>query len=197
MNLKIENLNFNYAEKILFKNLNLHFDSDTFTWIRGPSGSGKSTFLKLVAGLLPNQSGNILFSKDEATIGYVDQECHLVDHWSVEENLRLAEWADRNHPNAKTGDVDFWLKKFDLNISKKALAKTLSGGERQRICLIRVLLQNPDVVLLDEPTAHLDDQHATTALQLLSDGLRSKLLLIVSHDQRLSALNFKTLDWKP
>lgn len=167
----------------------------SLTLIRGPSGCGKSTFLKLVAGLLDIQSGTIEFSNSKARIGYVHQECHLVDHWSIAENLRLAQ-LDKNVSTADfNSNVDNWLKRFDLKLNKKSLAANLSGGERQRVSLIRILLQNPDIILLDEPTAHLDNHHTSQALQILKEELKNKLTLIVSHDQRVEKLTPHLVDW--
>lgn len=196
MSLKIKNLSFHYAEVPLFKNLNLEFSKPNITWIRGPSGCGKSTFLKLIAGLLTRQEGEITFSQDDIKIGYVHQECHLIDHWTIEENLRMAQWLGDDDKAEFKNKVDQLFKKFDLKTTNpKSLAKHLSGGERQRVSLMRVLLQNPDIILLDEPTAHLDDLHTEQALKILSESFTNKLVLIVSHDQRVAKFADKTIEW--
>ena len=188
MTLEIQGLGFHYKDKEIFSNLNFFFKSQALTVIRGPSGCGKSTFLKIIAGMTKKQLGSIQFSKANCSIGYVHQENHLIDHWSILENLRIV-----------TSDVKVissWLKKFDLDLNLNSLISQLSGGERQRISLIRVLLQNPDVILLDEPTAHLDDKHTIQALNLIKKDFIEKLILIVSHDQRVADYADQLLNWK-
>lgn len=197
MNLDISNLTFNYKnQKPLFKDLNYCFASGQINWIRGPSGCGKSTFLKLVADLLEIQSGEIKYSEPSAKIAYVHQECHLIDHWSVFENLYLPPLIDQSKNKATIErEIGQWLNQFDLSGSMKQIVSQLSGGERQRISLIRALMQKPDLLLLDEPTAHLDDLHTHKALQILKSELHGKLVILVSHDQRVAEIATKTWNW--
>jgi putative ABC transport system ATP-binding protein len=116
------------------------------------------------------------------------QDCHLINHWSIAENMALVS-RDR-----KT--LQRWMQRFDLHMSPTALVEHLSGGERQRVALIRLFLQNPDLALLDEPTAHLDDDHTLEALKWIKSELRGKTVLIVSHDKRLIDQAEHLLDWK-
>ncbi|MBC7420958.1 MAG: ATP-binding cassette domain-containing protein [Bdellovibrio sp.] len=185
--MNVQNLSFSYVEKPLFQNLNFEFKSATITLIQGPSGCGKSTFLKLVAGLLDLQSGQIVISPN-SKIGYLHQDCHLIDHWSIQENLSLVSTDLVKQKN--------FLREFDLQMPGATPASQLSGGERQRVSIVRTLLQNPEIVLLDEPTAHLDDEQTAVAMKLIKTHLGTKTILIVSHDKRLFDYADQKLDWK-
>lgn len=187
MIVEAKDLGFSYDNKQILNQFNYKFTSGEFTWIRGPSGCGKSTFLKLVAGLLPLQQGEVVLQNTVARIGYVHQDCHLIEHWTILENLRLV--------NNESALYTKWMRKFDLEMSENTLVKNLSGGEKQRLSLIRVILQNPDLVLLDEPTAHLDDDHTVQAMQHLQKQFANKTVLLVSHDQRIGKFVDKQLDW--
>ena len=188
MTLEVQDLSFQYKNKEIFSHLNFRFQSQALTVIRGPSGCGKSTFLKIIAGMIEKQLGNIQFSKPDCRIGYVHQENHLIDHWSILENLKMV--------TSDVKAITLWMKKLDLDLNLNSLIHQLSGGERQRISLIRVLIQNPDVILLDEPTAHLDDKHTVQALDLIKKDFFEKLVLIVSHDQRVADYADQLLNWK-
>lgn len=186
--MQISNLGFSYGENILFQNLNLHLKKSSFLLIRGPSGCGKSTLLKLIAGFIPLQKGEIKYEKNNLKIGYLHQDCHLIEHWSVLENLALVS-EDSEYSQQL-------LSKFGLKDKINSLVASLSGGEKQRVSLIRIVLQNPDLALLDEPTAHLDDANTMKILKFVKEYLKSKIVIIMSHDHRIDSLAEQLIDWK-
>lgn len=186
--MEINNLSFSYGERILFQNLNLSLDKSSFLLIRGPSGCGKSTLLKLIADFLPLQKGKINFSLPELKIGYLHQDCHLIEHWSVEENLELV--------TADPVLMKSLLQKFGLLTKLNSIVAELSGGEKQRVSIVRVLLQNPDLALLDEPTSHLDDANAASLLEFVKDYLKFKIVIIVSHDHRIDPIASRLVNWE-
>lgn len=194
MSLRVNNLSYSYPGRPLFKNLTIEFQPSSLTLIRGPSGCGKSTFLKLLAGLISLESGQVYRTDaknkeiQKNKIGYVHQDCHLIDHWSIGENFCLV--------GADQKQQEQGLKKFDLEFSLSEKVQFLSGGEKQRISLIRMLLQKPELILLDEPTAHLDDDHTDVAIKLIKKDLREKTILVVSHDHRLTQYADQVFDWK-
>jgi putative ABC transport system ATP-binding protein len=200
MKITCENIRFSYAQTSLFKNLNLHINEGDHVWIRGRSGSGKSSLLKLIAGLLPIQEGQILindFSYTNGTaaeikkfrfsyIGYVHQENHLIEHWTLKQNLELV--------CQQPEKIDMAIKAFNVDsvfLNKKV--SELSGGENQRASLARLLLQRPKLILLDEPTAHLDDGNAEQAMATIRKEFRDCTLIVVSHDARLEKMNLKPI----
>lgn len=186
--MRIHDLGHSYNEKYLFQNLNLHIKPTDFLLIRGPSGCGKSTLLKIIAQFLPVQKGRIDFENPGLRIGYLHQDCHLIEHWSVQENLGLV--------SSDTKITQDLLARFNLENSFKRLVRDLSGGEKQRVSLTRTLLQNPDLALLDEPTSHLDDRNAAEIVQFIKEFFKEKMVIIVSHDHRIDSLAKQTLDWK-
>lgn len=199
-------LNFSYSDTPLIKNISLQLRAAEPVWVRGKSGAGKSTFLKLITGLLSPQNGEAryagegfnqtlnLLSFEERKIfrakhiGYVHQENHLVNHWTVAQNLSLIE-SDTSKQTRVLREVD-----FESDILKKTVSE-LSGGERQRISVARLILQNPSFAYLDEPTSHLDDENAEKVIQILKKTFQNKVLLVVSHDQRLRAFGFKEVNF--
>jgi ABC-type lipoprotein export system ATPase subunit len=185
--MQVRGLGFSYSDKMLFQNLNLDFAESSTTLIQGPSGCGKSTFLKLLAELLPLQDGEVIRGTADSKTGYLHQDCHVIEHWSLSENLSLVE-PDRDLQKQM-------MQKMNLEMSLDKKAETLSGGERQRLCLARLFLQKADIILLDEPTAHLDDEQVASVLSLLKTELAGKIILVVSHDARLHGFADKTLNW--
>ena len=190
MSIQIKDLNFQYLDRPLFNKLNYSLKSGQVSLIQGPSGCGKSTLLKLIAGLISPQSGQILIldSLKKENIGYLHQDLHLIEHWSIQENLDLVD-SDRNNQKK-------WFKTFDLQMRPTTLVSNLSGGEKQRVGLIRIILSNVNTVLLDEPTAHLDDEQTEIALKTLKSIFKNKTVLIVSHDQRVQKYSDIILNWQ-
>ena len=167
--------------------------------LSGASGSGKSTWLALAAGLLAPSSGEITVAGQPLrqfaavnsdawrakTIGFLPQKLHLSAALTVFENLQLAQWAA-----GQTADLQAVRQALaalgvdDLQHRKPA---QLSGGQAQRVALARATLMQPKVILADEPTASLDDEACTAALQLLcatAERLNASLV-IATHDGRV------------
>lgn len=163
--------------------------------ITGQSGCGKSTLLHLLAGLLTPASGNVFFSgvslsaltQDEASIfrkkhiGIVFQRTHFVKALSIKDNLLLA----THGKNVK--EVYRLLENLGLKHLAHRLPATLSQGEQQRAAVARAVINRPVLLLADEPTSNLDDDHAVQVIQLLQQQAAAveAALIIVTHDSRL------------
>ena len=167
--------------------------------LSGASGSGKSTWLALAAGLLAPSSGDMLVAGQSLaqlgklrgdawrakTIGFLPQKLHLSAALSVHDNLALAQWAVGQKTNEhRILDALAALGVDDLSGRKPS---QLSGGQAQRVALARAVLLQPRVILADEPTASLDDDAASAALDLLlAAALRlHATLVIATHDSRV------------
>ncbi|WP_435355305.1 ABC transporter ATP-binding protein [Emticicia sp. SJ17W-69] len=167
--------------------------------ILGNSGTGKTTLLHLMALLLHPQSGSIQIngvelsnlSAKEATkmranhLGIIYQKSHFVSSLNVIENLLLANYlADQNQSKEQAHKLAKNLG-FADKLDKKTTS--LSGGEQQRVSIARALMNNPNVILADEPTSNLDDDNCEKVIQLLENQSKNigAALVIVTHDQRL------------
>lgn len=183
--------------KIPLPSLNLEQGEDLL--ISGQSGSGKSTLLHVLAGLLRPTQGSLtiqdtdLYSLKESKrdrfrgkyIGIVLQQIHLVDALTVQKNLELAQYM----AGAKVDPSKIKQICSELEIDDKldSYIDELSQGQRQRVAIARAVVNQPVLLLADEPTSSLDDERAETVIQLLkTQAKRCKATLIIStHDQRV------------
>jgi putative ABC transport system ATP-binding protein len=169
--------------------------------VMGPSGCGKSTLLHLLGGLERPSAGEVwlagrridqLSEKTLArlrrhTIGFVFQAFHLMDELTATENVELPALLSGSSPRAARRRATALLEQVGLADRARHLPSALSGGQRQRVAIARALINEPLVVLADEPTGNLDSAATIDVLRLL-DGLRAGLtLLIVTHDSRIAA----------
>jgi putative ABC transport system ATP-binding protein len=169
--------------------------------ILGPSGSGKSTLLHIMAGLLTPTEGSVLIAGQDLRqltpaaldrfrghhIGIVFQRLHLVSALTVFNNVRLAQYL-AGLPQDR-GRIEGVLERIGIADKREAYPPTLSFGEAQRAALARALVNEPKLILADEPTSNLDDAHCTQVLQLLEEQARScdATLVVATHDQRIKA----------
>lgn len=161
--------------------------------IQGESGKGKTTLLHLIAGLFRPQSGilqigphslndlsdNELCDLRREKIGVVFQKLNLIDHLTVRENLALIS-------SHEAGKIESVLRRVGLFERADERCSVLSLGEQQRVAVARVLVQEPQVILADEPTSSLDARNARFVIEALKEAARGKTLIVVSHDERLS-----------
>lgn len=172
--------------------------------LRGPSGSGKTTLLALVGAMLSPTSGEVLLDGEPTSrlrdahraqarrrkVGFVFQDLQLVHGMSARENVLLPRVPD-GVTRADEARAEALLAKLGVAAVAHARAGALSGGERQRVALARALLCDPPLLLLDEPTAHLDDAHVRAIAEelaaLASDPIHPRALLVATHDARIAS----------
>ena len=166
--------------------------------IMGPSGSGKTTFLTIAGALLTPTSGTVRVSNIDITnmseselpdvrrekIGFIFQSFNLLESLTATENVRLVVTGARrgsHHPERELLDM------LGLGPRLNSLPKQLSGGEKQRVAIARALVNNPDLILADEPTANLDAKRGREVMLLLRQIAveMQKAVVIVSHDHRI------------
>lgn len=187
----------------------VHFQVETgaFVQITGPSGSGKSTLLSLLAGLLVPDAGEITYGDscfsalDEeerarfrnAHLGIVPQTSTLLRALPVLENVVLP-WYLYPREGDAYGRGRYLLEQLGIRYLEKAMPSTLSGGELRRVLLARALMNDPQWVLADEPTADLDPENAEAVMALLRKiPEQGKTLIMVTHDR--DALSADSLRW--
>jgi iron complex transport system ATP-binding protein len=203
--LELKKINFSYEKKEFLKNFSLTIEAGEFFGIIGPNGSGKTTILKIMAGLLKPQNGEVLITgkdiiqikRDDIakTIGFVPQENFFAFEFSV---LDVVLWGRNPYLKRFEGPkrIDFdkaiqALTLVDILPLKDKSINRISAGERQRVVLARALAQEPKILLLDEPTAHLDITHQVEFIKLLQAvrGLpQAKTIVFLSHDLNLASL---------
>ena len=170
--------------------------------LSGPSGCGKSTWLALMAGLVRPTSGRLVVAGQvlndldsvatdawrASVVGFLPQKLHLSAALTVRQNLALAQWAAGIAEDRAA--IDAALDALGVAEFSDRKPAQLSGGQAQRVALARAVLQQPKVILADEPSASLDDDAAADAVALLLATARSQTatLVIATHDTRVAAL---------
>tara|TARA_B110000027_G_C16118147_1_gene301303 strand:+ start:534 stop:2255 length:1722 start_codon:yes stop_codon:yes gene_type:complete len=200
--IKLENLNFNYGEKEIFKDLNFTIKNKKTIGIIGPSGSGKSTLLNIILSLLVPQKGNISYiinnKKDNSLnysnlFSYVPQDIFLLDD-SILSNIVFGKKFDENIDHGKiqkildmvelTNFIDD--KKYGFNSSIGDKAKNISGGQAQRISLARALYYDSEILILDEFSNQLDETTENNILKIIANLKELKTIIIVSHKKNVT-----------
>jgi putative ABC transport system ATP-binding protein len=181
--------------------LDLDIDAHTFTVVMGPSGSGKSTLLYLLGGLDRATSGEIsvdgarLDEMDEnalalfrrRTMGFVFQSFNLIPSMSALENVAFPMQFAGITAAQRKQQARSLLGQVGLDNRAEHRPTELSGGQQQRVAIARALVNNPSLVLADEPTGNLDTTSGSAVMQLLSDLHNSgRTVLVVTHDPRMT-----------
>lgn len=190
--LKFDNVKYFYQTKddeiCALDNISFNVNEEEFVSIVGPSGCGKTTILSLIAGLLKPSSGEVILDGsnkiDMKKIGYMFQRDMLFEWRSVWKNITLGLELQKGNRDEKLAFAEELLKKYSLYNFKNKKPRSLSGGMRQRVALIRTLVLEPKLLLLDEPFSALDFQ---TRLNLCDDVYEiikseKKTAILVTHD---------------
>lgn len=191
--LQVEHLSFSYQDQMVLENVNFDVSEGDFIGIIGPNGGGKTTLLKLIMGFLkPNQGTIKVFGKapSEAMqhIGYVPQTIRLDKQFpiSVLEVVLLGRlshlpWYGRYQAEDLKAAEEVLEKIGILDLKERAFG-TLSGGQAQRTLIARALVSNPELLLLDEPTASVDANAQAEIYQLLFQLNKKMTVMMVTHD---------------
>jgi len=184
-------VSFSYDQKEVLKNVSFSAKEGDLLAIVGPNGAGKSTLLKCLVGMLKPKGYaklngiNLLNLKPKERakyISYVPQSSYPEFAFTVEEFVELGSYATGGSVEDALKTVGMWERKHEL-VTK------LSGGEYQLVLVARALAQGSNVMLLDEPTSHLDINHALRIMNLLKTLKKEKIVVTVMHDLNL-ALNY-------
>lgn len=200
--LKVEKIGFKYYKTSVLKDIDFNVEKGSFISILGPNGSGKTTLLKNICGLLKPESGSITLSnknlldfkqKDLAkTVAVVHQTKDVGFNFTVFDTVLMGRFPYIKRFEGETAK--------DIEITKEAMVSTglwelkdkdireISGGEKQRVMIARALVQEPELLILDEPIAHLDIKHQINILELCKKQNREKNITIITslHDINLA-----------
>lgn len=165
----------------VFRDFTASFLTDGRTAILAPSGNGKTTLLHLLAGLIKPTGGNIYYPEGfekKPSFSMVFQEDRLLEYETVLKNCKLV--------NDKPPDelIKETLKKADLSQYADKKVSALSGGEKRRCAIVRALLADYDVLLLDEPFTGLDGKTKTSMMKLVKEFTEDKTMILVTHDEK-------------
>jgi len=196
----LRNVSIYQENKVIISNINLEVNHGEFIYIIGKTGSGKSSFMKTLYADLPLTEGQAsIVDYDLATlkednipylrrkIGIVFQDFKLLQDRSVKENmlfvLKATGWTDTAEMDDKIDEV---LQKVDLKSIANKMPHQLSGGEQQRVAIARALLNDPELILADEPTGNLDPQTSVEVLEVLRKiNANGKTVIMATHDYAL------------
>lgn len=199
MILELKNINKSFGSVEALKNINITVKKGDWVSIMGPSGSGKSTLLNIISLLdeptsgeymLLNKSMRDLSESDKITIrrekiGLIFQQFHLIPYLNALENVMLSQYY---HSSIDVDDAKMALQKVGLEHRFSHLPSELSGGEQQRLCIARSFINNPDILLADEPTGNLDSDNERIVLeafcQLRDEG---KTIILITHNSEIGS----------
>lgn len=206
--LEAKNIQFFYNTNKVIHDVSMSLDQGAFLGIIGPNGAGKSTMLRLLCGILTPAHGTIsLFGKDLShqsqksiaqKIAFVPQETHFTLDFSVKDIVQMGRYPYKRpferEDQQDRAAVENALRAAYVMDLRKRLINSLSSGERQRAVIARALAQAPKILLLDEPTSHLDLHHQFAIMELLKKLNKQGIsIAVVHHDLNLASLYCKSL----
>lgn len=201
----MKNISKNYqdGEQVIevLKNVSLEVAQGEFVAIVGPSGAGKSTFLSIAGALLSPTEGEIaiggkvlndLTIKDLTKVrldkvGFIFQGANLIPYLNVRDQLLVIAELSGDKGRVAKEKADELLKELGLTARENNYPESLSGGEKQRVAIARALMNDPDIILADEPTASLDASRGHKVVQMIADEVKrkNKAAIMVTHDERV------------
>ncbi|ELY6644389.1 ABC transporter ATP-binding protein [Campylobacter jejuni] len=203
--IKINNLNKEFGKVKALNNINLSVYEGEWLAIMGPSGSGKSTLLNILSLMDTPSSGEYILDNENLEqmdeeqkitlrrekIGLVFQQFHLIPYLNALENVMLSQYY---HSSVDEEDAKMVLEKVRLSHRLTHLPSQLSGGEQQRVCIARALINNPELLLADEPTGNLDEANEQIVLQTLQKlKNEGKTIVLITHNPDLAKFADRTL----
>ena len=204
MILEIKNLSKSFIDgkKTLnvLKNINLSIDQGSIITIKGPSGSGKSTLLSLIGTLDKPNKGEVIFDNENIDsikdlnrfrndkIGYIFQFHNLISELSLKENVVLPREISRKKVDHQ--EIKDLFKFFELDDRMHSYPNDLSGGEKQRVSVMRAIINQPSIVIADEPTGNLDQENVFKMIDLFKklNNEHNLTFIIATHDNEVFSI---------
>ena len=194
--IRIRNLSKSFGGKSVLENFSADLPAGSISALMAPSGSGKTTLLNLIAGLMPADDGSIVFDTEESgnahpvsfsagknddcrTVSFsaVFQEDRLLNEMTAESNVRLV------NPSLSLSDTIHAMAELGLRESAQQSVRELSGGMKRRVAILRAVLHDSDILLLDEPFQGLDEETRKTVISFLRKKAENRTVLLITHNK--------------
>ena len=195
--LRTEGLVKRYGKRTVANGVSINVKQGEIVGLLGPNGAGKTTSFYMTTGLVVPNEGHVymddteitdypVYKRAQAGIGYLPQEASVFRKMSVEDNIMsVLEMTKLSHEQ-QLAKLESLIKEFRLTKVRKNKGDQLSGGEQQRVAIARALLNDPELILADEPTGNLDPQTSTEVLELLKKiNANGKTIIMATHDYAL------------
>jgi len=196
----------NKTDKVIaLDNINLEFKEGKLIVLKGASGSGKSTILSLIAGLSKPTNGEVIVDNKRISklpddfasiyrrenIGFIFQKYNLITSLNVQDNILLPLIPTNPNQNEALNKSTKVMDRFHISHKKNTIVRNLSGGEQQRVAIARAMINNPKIIIADEPTANLDEKLSLHFIEILKE-LKStnKTIIVATHDPLFFELDF-------
>ncbi|RXK17436.1 ABC transporter ATP-binding protein [Macrococcus sp. DPC7161] len=203
--IEIKHLNKTFKTKTdtteVFNDINLTVNDGELICLYGPSGSGKSTLLTIIGALQQSTSGQVIIDNKDLSqlsdaeltqlrlsdIGFIFQASHLIPYINVKDQLMYVAQLDKQSKSNASKKADQLLEAFGLSHRAKEYPKNLSGGEKQRTAIARAFMNEPSLILADEPTASLDFERAIQVIETIQKRVKETQTscIIITHDTRI------------
>ena len=187
----------------VLKDVSLRVEKGEFVAVMGPSGSGKTTLLNCISCFIPHEQGSIVLADQDISdlnetelarvrnrqMGFVFQDFYLMDSLTVEENIMLPLILDKANEEKCFSCAREQAEHFRIDHLIRKYPYELSGGERQRVAICRALINEPDLILADEPTGNLDSKSGKIVIEALNRINRQykKTIVMVTHDPQVAS----------
>lgn len=195
--IKLTGINKKFGSEICLDNIDLEISDGIFTALTGKSGSGKTTLLKIIGGLESPTSGTVAYdgvfinemSEEKSSffrnnnLGFIFQDYFLEENYTVFENVSIPLVISGVSKKKIQQLAEQQLEAVDMLSKKNALVKKLSGGEKQRTAIARAMINDPAVILADEPCGNLDSENSKNIMRILRNAVNNgKTVILVTHD---------------
>ena len=190
------------------KNINLNIKKSSCIVLKGPSGSGKSSLLSIIAAMQKPTNGEVLINKQNIVklpdfhsssfrarnIGFIFQNFNLIDELSVKDNIELPLIYNGMKASERKKRIDEITMRLGIGHRLHHFPQQLSGGQQQRVAVARALINDPKIILADEPTGNLDSRSGNEVMELLTDlHVHGATILMVTHSDHDASFSDKTI----
>jgi putative ABC transport system ATP-binding protein len=203
--IELKNISKIYKETIALEHINLKLHKGELAVLQGPSGSGKSTMLSLIAALHKPTNGEVLVDNDPISkltdkfaaayrqhhVGFIFQKYNLISNLTVKENILTPLIPQNQESEFVEKRLQEVMKRFQIEHKQNEHIQNLSGGEQQRVAIARAHINDPKIIIADEPTANLDQKLSNNFINILKElKSQNKTIIIATHDPIFFALDF-------